>query len=476
MRASTETSVWQQRWIIFSIAFASFMVNVDTYIVNISLPTIADYFHVGSGEVAWTVLSYQLAVTSLLLVFGRLGDRLGLRRVFCAGFCVFTLSSLLCGLAPSLTWLVVGRFVQGVGASALYALTPAMMTHFLPERRRGPAFGTLATFTALGMTLGAPVGGLITGYLSWHWIFLVNLPIGAAAILACQWLLPKDPPVGAEGGGDFDVVGAGLSLVASAAFVYALSVGGKTGWGSPTIVCALIVSAASFHGFVMWERRARTPLLDLALFRCRQFIYGNLASCIAYAFLAGTNFLMPFYLTRAKDLRPEQAGMMFLIYSLVYMATGPAAGRLSLRVHPNLLCAAGMGAGAAAAFMFAGLLSAPSLVPAVLFLAGQALAYGTFSTCNNSVIMAMAPKNKEGSVSGVFRMIMRFGMVLGVCVFGTIYSLAAPALDGAAAPSHAGLLPGFQYVYLAGGVACLLALCCSLLARRPPRESGSQPQ
>ena len=114
------------------------------------------------------------------------------------------------------------------------------------------------------------------------------------------------------------------------------------------------------------------------------------------------------------------------------------------RVHPSLLCAAGMGVGAAAAFMFAGLLSAPSLVPAVLFLVGQALAYGTFSTSNNSVVMAMAPKNKVGVVSGVFRMIMRFGMVLGVCVFGTIFSFAAPALDGVADSSHAGLFPGFQ--------------------------------
>jgi len=137
----------RQRLVFFSIAFASFMVNVDTYIVNISLPTLARYFHAPASDVSWVVLSYQLAVTSLLLIFGKLGDRIGLKKVFLAGFTMFTASSVLCGCAPTLFILVLARFIQGIGASMLYALTPAMIPRFLPEKIRGPAFGALATAT-----------------------------------------------------------------------------------------------------------------------------------------------------------------------------------------------------------------------------------------------------------------------------------------------------------------------------------------
>ncbi len=464
----------RQRLILFSVAFASFMVNVDTYIVNISLPTIAHAFGASTSDVSWIVLSYQLTITSLLMIFGKLGDRLGLKRVFIWGFGLFTVSSLFCGISPTLNILVLSRFIQGIGASVLYALTPAMVPKFLPEKVRGPAFGTLATATALGITVGTPLGGIITGFFSWHWIFLVNIPVGIAAILVCQRVMPndtkhtKDPEKSDHNG--FDILGASLSFASSLALIYGLSTGREKGWLSPLIAGSFLLFLGTFYTFIRWEKKTAAPLLDLSLFRNKAFTYGNIASGLAYAFLAGNNFLMPFFLMYVKGLKSEAAGFVFLTYSLVYMAIGPISGRLSLRINPRLLCTFGMALGGLSAILFAVTVNARGMVWVFVYFVLLAISIATFCTSNNNVVMGMAPEGKQGIVSGVFRMIMRFGMALGVCIFETIFSLAATANVHSAKAAMGKMSPemmisGFHITYIAGAVVCFLAMTASIIAK-----------
>lgn len=463
----------RQRMILFSVAFASFMVNVDTYIVNISLPTIARAFGASTGDVSWIVLSYQLTITSLLMIFGKLGDRLGLKRVFIWGFGLFTLSSLFCGISPNLEILVLSRFIQGIGASVLYALTPAMVPRFLPEKVRGPAFGSLATATALGITVGTPLGGIITGFLSWHWIFLVNIPVGIAAIIVCQRVMPDDRPSaenGSEKKNGFDLAGALLSFVSSLTLIYGLSEGKDNGWLSPVIIGSFLLFAGTFYTFIRHEKSTKTPLLDLSLFRSRAFTFGNIASGLAYAFLAGNNFLMPFFLMNVKGLKSETAGFVFLTYSLVYMAVGPISGRLSLRISPRMLCTFGMALGGLSALLFSATLEADGMTWVFVYFVLLAVSIATFCTSNNNVVMGMAPEGKQGIVSGVFRMIMRFGMALGVCLFEMVFSLAAASTvhTGKAAMgklTSGMLISGFHVTYIAGAVVCFLAMAASIIAR-----------
>lgn len=462
----------RQRIILFSIAFASFMVNVDTYIVNISLPTISRYFNVSAPEVSWVVLAYQLTITSFLLVMGRLGDQRGLKKVFLLGFGIFTASSLLCGLAPNLGLLVLGRAIQGIGASMLFALTPAMIPRFLPAEKRGSAFGTNATLTALGMTTGTAVGGLITGFLSWHWIFLVNIPIGIAAILVARRYIPDDSSEAKSlGAGRFDLPGAFLSLIWIFSFIYALSKGSDRGWQSPLIVICFLAALVGLVLFIYRELHAENPLLDLSLFKNREFSFGNLSTFMAYALLAGTNFLMPFYLVLVAGLQPQQAGAVYLFYTLIYAITGPIAGRLSNRIHPRILCVCGMAIGSLTAFGFAFNLDSNSILPAVITLAGMAITFGTFSTSNNNVIMSMAPPGKIGMVASTFRMVMRLSLSIGVVMFASLFTWG---FSGQAASSSAdyALLPvgilttGFKHAYIAGGITCLVALSFSFMARK----------
>ena len=466
--------------LILSVAFASFMVNLDTYIVNISLPAITDYFDATTGEVSWVSLTYNLTVASLLLIIGKLGDRVGMRKLFVYGYAVFTASSLLCGLSTHLSWLLAGRCMQGIGASVLYAMTPAMVSKFLPKEIRGVAFGTLATVAALGITVAAPLGGLLTGLFSWHWIFLINIPTGIVAIIVCRWVVPKDAPepeTAASGG--FDVAGALLSFTAALTLVFSMNQGHEMGWRSSAIVSSFVLSALSFTLFLRRERSARAPLLELRLFSNVAFTLGNLASVLAFAFLAGHNFLLPFYLTLVAGMRIEAAGAIYLIYSLVYMAVGPTTGRITRRVPPRTLCTASMILGALTAFGFAATLSLPALWPVMAYLVLLGVTFGLFVTSNNTVVMDMAPDGKQGMVSGVYRMFNRLGMTFGVCFFETVFShllavhTAAGKVDYKTIP-QALLVRGFQYSYLAGAAVLFVAMAFSWLARSRPPEGRRQ--
>lgn len=476
MNSTITTDPRTQRLILLSICFASFMVNLDTYIVNISLPGIAQYFNATPKEVSWVVLGYNLTVASLLIIMGRVGDRLGLKRVFLLGFGLFTISSVMCGIAPTMLVLILGRCIQGIGASMLYAMTPAMVPKFLPASMRGPAFGTLATAAALGITVGTPMGGIITGLSSWHWIFLINIPVGIMAILVSQKTIPEESRESlATGERGFDIPGGLLSFICSLSLIFGISRGQFYGWTSPLITGCFIAAAFSLYGFIAWEGRARHPLLDLSLFRDRAFTFGNSAGILAFAFLAGNNFIMPFYLILVKGLKAELAGSVFLIYSVLFMIVGPIAGKLSTRISPRILCTFAMVLGSLNAVVFSFVLDVPTLVPVIVYFVCMALSYGTFCTANNTVVMGMAPPGKQGVVAGTYRMGNRLGMACGVCFFEIVFSLALHSSQSVAIRTYTllpreTLLAGFQNTYSAGGALLGLALIFTILARS--RKNG----
>jgi EmrB/QacA subfamily drug resistance transporter len=476
--AATPRDFSNGRLILFSIAFATFMVNADSYIVNISLPTMAAYFKASTEAVSWVVMSYQLTVTALLLVFGTLGDRLGIKRLFLAGYAVFTLSSLFCALSPTLGWLVASRALQGIGASVLYALTPAMVPRYLPPDQRGPAFGALATAAALGISVGTPLGGLITGLLSWHWAFLINIPIGIVAIIVARRILPPDATkVSDVALPTFDYAGSLFSAAALISLIYSFSKMNSLGLTSPQIILSALICLFFIIAFLLQERRTAHPLLDYRLFRSPVFNYGNLANFLCLSFLAGHNFITPFYLITVKELPTERAGTVFLLYSLIYMAMGPLAGQLSKRINPRLLCTVALLGGVLVSFGFSQLLGATGMLPVYGYFVGLALVMATFIPSNNNVVMGMAPAGKQGAVSGSFRMVGRVGMTVGVCLFQAIFSLAivqTGSLNTELMKSvgRSQLLSAFSTVYTVGGAMFVVAAVSSFLARGQIREES----
>lgn len=452
------------RWIVITVAFGAFMSKLDSYIVNISLPTIAGRFNATSSQVSWVVLVFLLVSTSSLLLFGKLGDRFGLRRIFFLGYLLFTLGSLLCGLALSLEMLIASRFIQGMGSAMILAIAFAIVPKFLPPEKTGWAFGIASTGAALGIAIGAPAGGLITGFLSWRWVFFVNIPFGLLAMYAVTQYIPDEnearPKPAAKA--RFDILGAWLSFAGLALFIYPLSTGWEFGWTSARILGSFAASFVFLAIFIAREMSCDEPLLELSLFKSFHFSAAVLSTLFAYMLHAGNSFLLPFYLEKGKGIPTEKVGLILMIYSVIYMAAGPFAGRISDRVRPSTLCAFAMLSAASCSFVFASTLDRPGIFAVIIFLIWIALSFAFFISPNNNQVMRLAPTDKQGSASGVFNTINSLGLALGVCVFESLMSrsMTGTSLSRSFASNS---FAGYKNAYIFGGIVCIIALFLSLL-------------
>ena len=452
----------KQRWVILSVCFSLFMVCLDSYIVNISLPTISHYFNVSTSLASRIIQVYLLILTSTLLVFGKLGDRFGLKRMFLTGYVIFIIGSLLCGISTTIDMLVAARCVQGLGGSILYAVGPATIPKCLPGDMRGAAFGKVSMGATLGLTLGAPLGGVITAHFSWQWIFLINVPVGIVAIFVANRALPSvGRPVQTDGKTQVDFPGVILSFTSVFALLYTLNVGRYVGWESPSILLGFAVAAMAFGGFLWWEQRCRDPVLDLKLFKNRNFTLANFSNLLVFGAMAGNAFLLPFYLVVVKQLRSDQAGFVFMVLSVVMMMVGPVAGKLSDRIRPERICRVSMLLAGGALLFFYFILPQPGLGFVLIYLVWFAVSLGSFIPPNNNLVMGSAPMDKQGSASAVLKALSNLGMALGVCIYAAIFS-GATGLSSASL-THANVLPerlfhGFCNAYLVGAGACLVGM------------------
>jgi EmrB/QacA subfamily drug resistance transporter len=463
----------RQRWIILSVCFSLFMVCLDSYIVNISLPTIAHYFDANMGTVSRVVQAYLLVLTSTLLLFGKLGDQFGFKRMFMVGYIIFVAGSLLCGIAVNVAMLTTARCIQGLGGSMLYAVGPATIPKYLPKEIRGAAFGKVAMAAALGLTLGAPLGGLITAHFSWQWIFLINVPVGLAAIFVARRALPSATQSEPKAGdAHVDIAGGILNFIAILVLLYGLNLGRRVGWNSLFIWSCFIMAALAFAGFIWRERRCRNPILDLHLFRNRSFTLANFSNMLAFSALAGNAFLLPFYLEQAKKLKPDQAGLVFMVLSAVMMIVAPLAGKLSDRIRPERLCTVSMILAASALVFFVVMLPGEGLTVVILYLVWFAFGLGSFVPPNNNLVMSGAPIDRQGSASALLKASSNLGMALGVCIYATIFTevISGGAGNSSVSLSHANipterLFHAFRCAYLVGAGATLVAMGILLAVR-----------
>jgi EmrB/QacA subfamily drug resistance transporter len=464
-------------FVVFTVAFAAGMVNVDNYIVNIALPTITDYFRIDTGRASWGSMSYLITMVTTMLIVGRLADRVGVRKVFVGGYIVFTAASLFCGLSPGFGWLIVFRVLQGLGGSMLYVGGFAVVPRYLPPGRSGWAFGITSTAAGFGMMAGAPLGGIITQYLSWHWIFLINVPIGLAAVIWTCRVIPGEK-TGVRGQPEetapFDVPGCLLSLAGLLALVFAINQGQEMGWLSWPIVACGAVAAVCLSVFVARQFRQKHPLIDPGLFRVKDFRLGLFAAFAVFILFAGSNFILPFYLRLSMGLSSSHTGLVMMIYSLVYLTSAPPAGRLSDRVSPSAISLYGMVSAALACLFFALTLHRTSMTPAVIFLAWLALSLGFFFSPNNKMVIGAITPEHRGVGIGVFRTICHLASLFGVCLYETVFSGTLPGFLDSVGSSHvqAGCADGavcfaFRNAYLFGaGLAAATIMYVVVSGRR----------
>ncbi len=408
-------------WILVAVSLGMFMALLDVTIVNIAIPAIIEDLGASVSEVSWVINAYSLSLAVLFLSMGRISDKYGQKRVFIyAGLVLFTLFSLLCGLAPNIQWLVVFRIGQGVGGAALAPISLAILIAAFPPQQRGTAVGLWGALGSVAAAVGPTLGGLLVQYLSWHWIFFVNIPVGILAVVLALWIIPeRRPDRSAEG---IDLPGIVISAVGLFCLVLALIQGNDWGWTSAGIVVLFAVAAVSFPLFAWWERRTPSPMFDFRLLRIRSFTAANSAMFFIGAAIGASMFLLVLFLVNVLGYTELEAAVAVTPMPLTALIVAPVIGRLVDRIGPRVPAVVG------ALFFFVGLtllaqLNGESTVwdatwRAVFIGAGMGFTMPTLS----SAAMGSLPPQVAGVGSGSLNTLRQVGFSLGLAIVVAVFS------------------------------------------------------
>jgi EmrB/QacA subfamily drug resistance transporter len=411
------------RWALASLSLSMLMPSLDTSIANAGLPTLARAFGASFQGVQWIVLAYLLAITTLIVSVGRLGDLVGRRRLLLVGISLFTLASLLCGVAPTLGLLIAARAAQGVGAAIMMALTVALVGETVPKARTGSAMGLLGTMSAIGTTLGPSLGGLLIAGFGWRTIFLINVPLGVLNLLLARRHLPIDSRRQTAERASFDHAGTLLLGLTLAAYALAMTLGrGSFGMLNLALLLAAVLGVGLF---LLVEARAASPLIRLTIFRAPMLSASLGTSALVSTVMMATLVVGPFYLSRALGLRAALVGFALSVGPLVAALAGVPAGRIVDRLGARRMTILGLGGMAAGCSVLA-------FVPAAFGIAGYlapiaciTASYALFQTANNTAIMSDIRPEQRGAISGMLSLSRNLGLVTGACAMGAVFAFAS---------------------------------------------------
>jgi MFS family permease len=452
------------RWALAGLSLTMLLSSLGTSIANVGLPTFAQTFGASFQAVQWIVLAYLLAVTALVVGAGRLGDIVGRRRLLPAGIALFTAASLACALAPTLAWLIAARAAQGLGAAIMMALAMALAGEIVPRARIGRAMGLLGTMSAIGTALGPSLGGVLIAVLGWRFIFLVNLPLGAAAFLLALRHLPGDDRAAGNGRAGFDALGTLLLALTLTAYALAMTLG-RGGFG-PLNLALLVAAAAGAGLFTIAEAKAASPLIGPGTLRDRGLRSSLGASALVATVMMATLVVGPFYLARGLGLGPALVGLALSIGPLVAGAAGVPAGRLADRFGARKAALAGLFAMAAGCFALSLLPSTLGMLGYIAPMVALTAGYALFQTANNAAVMADVPPDRRGLVSGLLNLSRSLGLVTGASAMGAVFAAASGASDVATAPAAA-VAAGMRITFAVAALLILAAAAMAASARAP---------
>lgn len=446
---------------------ASFLTPFMGSAANVALPAIGRDLGLDAVALSWVATAYLLSAAVFLVPFGKIADIHGRKRVFVGGLVVYTLASGLCAAASSFPLLIAGRAVQGLGGGMIFGTGVALLTSIFPAGRRGLALGVNVTAVYLGLSLGPPLGGLLTQQLGWRSVFGANVALGTVAAAAAARGLVGEWRESA--GERLDGVGSGLYGIGLSVLMYGL---GRP--ASPRSAVLVIAGLATLAAFAAWERRARHPVLELALFsRNRVFALSNLAALVHYAATFAVAFLLSLYFQFVRGLGAQAAGGLLAAQPLVMAAVSPFAGRLSDRVDPRIVASSGMGLTALGLALLALVGPATPVAAVVACLAVVGAGFGLFSSPNTNAVMGSVERRRYGVASATLATMRLVGQMLSMGLASLV--LAVFVGREAVSPERASdFATGMRVAFVLYALLCALGTVASLV-RGSSASGGSRP-
>jgi EmrB/QacA subfamily drug resistance transporter len=453
--------------VIASTVLGSGIAGIDATVVGIALPTIGRSFHSGVGTLQWVVSGYSLTLAAFLLLGGSLGDRMGRKRIFCAGIIWFSLASVCCGVAPNAGFLIGARVLQGVGGALLVPASLAILQASFEPDDRSRAIGAWSGLGGIATAAGPLLGGYLITAGSWRWVFFINVPVSVGVLLIALRHVPesRDPSTA----GHIDAVGAALAVLFLAGLTYGLIEGPDHGWMSPVVLGSLLTAAVTAPLFLLVEHRTAHPMLPLGVFRTRQFSGANAVTFIVYGALGGALFLLPIELQLVSHYSPLESGLALLPVTVIMLILSARSGQLAARIGPRLQMTLGpvvVGAGLLVLTRATGgggrYLT--QVLPAILiFGLGLAVTVAPLT----STAMAAAPAEHAGVASAVNNVVARAAGLLAVAILPLL-----AGITGAAALEPHNFAGGFRMAVIIAGVTCAGGgLLAALTIRNPPDAS-----
>jgi len=410
--------------ILLSVALGLFMVVLDISILNIALPTISTSLHATLSSVEWTLIIYTLALTALVPFFGRISDVMGRRRLFITGLGVFAAASLLAAFSQSILWLIGARLLQAFGGALITANVLAIITDVFPAGKRGTAMGVQAILISGGASLGPIIGGVLVTRFGWQSVFLVNVPIGIVAAAMAFFILPSLKSSRAME--PIDWLGSGLLLGGLTPLLLGVSKGPEWEWSSTSLIL-VAVGLVGLALFILQELRTKYPLVDLSLFKIKEFAAGQAAGTFATIALSTMMLLFPFYWQVLRGYSAEQTGIYMLPMPLTLMVAAPLSGKLSDKLGARGIASAGL------VLIMVGLFLVSQVTATMpvwhvlwrIMIFGAGL--GMFTAPNNNAVMSSAPPQRRGVASGLLGMFRYVGQSFGIAFAGTVFVSFATA-------------------------------------------------
>jgi len=426
-----------RRWLgLAGLGSGVFMFTLDASIVNVALPTLAQSFGASLALLQWIPLAYLLVIATLVLGAARLGDVHGRKRAYLFGLGVFTAASVLCGLAPGVGWLIAFRVLQGFGAVFVSALGGAIVAQTFPQNERGRALGVISSCVTLGVALGPTIGAFIIDAVGWRWMFLVNVPVGLAAMAIVSRVVPDLAPMPTRL--PFDWAGTLFIAVAIGGFSLALTFGQRAGFGHPLPLSLLGIAVLGLVAFLLVQARADAPLLDLKLFAHRSVSAGLAMGVLAFVAIGATSFTLPFFLQLGLGLPIATVGLLMAISPIVGAVASPLCGALADRFGPRWVSLIGMLLMALGGLLLSRLDAGTTTLRFALTITPVGFGMAMFAAANTSAVMNAVPRERLGIASGLLSLARTLGQSTAIPIAAALLTLFA--LGHAGAIDHAALL------------------------------------